>query len=138
MAMKTDRQYDRKLLNPMMKLAALAFVLAQVATPLMALDKFKIVDYPGSTDTRATGINDAGDTVGNYHDAAQQTHGFLLKQGKFTSLDFPGSKSTNAVTLNNLGDIVGTYTYDDGLQHAYLYSGGQFTKLDMAGATLTG
>jgi parallel beta-helix repeat protein len=136
--MNTHRKYDRRQLDQMKRFAALAFVLALAAAPLAALDNFRTIDYPGAANTRATGINDAGDTVGFYVDAAQKTHAFLLKQGKFTSFDFAGATTTQATAINSVGDIAGYYTYDDGLQHSYLYSGGQFTKIDVPGANFTG
>jgi len=120
------------------RLGALAFVLALAAAPLAALDNVRTIDYPGAANTRATGINDAGDTVGFYDDAALKTHGFLLKQGKFTSIDFAGATTTQTVVINNVGDIAGYYTYDDGVQHSFLYSGGKFTQIDVPGASFTG
>jgi parallel beta-helix repeat protein/probable HAF family extracellular repeat protein len=120
------------------RLAMPAFVLALAAAPLAALDNIRTIDYPGAVNTRATGINDAGDIVGFYADAAQKTHAFLLKQGKFTSLDFAGSTATQASAINSAGDIAGYYMYDDGLQHSFLYSAGTFTKIDVPGANFTG
>ncbi len=136
--METGRQYDRKQFQQMKGLATLAFMLALAAAPLAALDNLRTIDYPGATNTQVNGINDAGDTVGFYVDAAQKTHGFLLKQGKFTSLDFTGATATQARAINNAGDIAGYYTYDDGLQHSFLYSAGTFTKIDVPGANYTG
>ncbi|MBZ5622105.1 MAG: right-handed parallel beta-helix repeat-containing protein [Acidobacteriia bacterium] len=135
--MNTGRQYDRRQLHSK-RLAVLAFLLALAAAPLAALENFRTIDYPGATSTQVNGINDAGDTVGFYVDAAQKTHGFLLKQGKFTSLDFTGATATQGRAINNVGDIAGYYTYDDGLQHSFLYSGGKFTKIDVPGANYTG
>jgi probable HAF family extracellular repeat protein len=45
---------------------------------------YTTLDMPGSTNTVATGINDAGQIVGSYVDANGQ-HGFLLDNGSYTS-----------------------------------------------------
>jgi parallel beta-helix repeat protein len=136
--MNVGRQYDRRQLHPTKRLAALAFALALAAAPLAALDNVRTIDYPGATATRTFGINDGGDIVGLYVDAAKVTHGFLLKQGKFTSIEFPGASYTYAMVINNVGDIAGYYGGADSVDHGYLYSGGQFTKIDVPGANFTG
>jgi probable HAF family extracellular repeat protein len=38
---------------------------------------FQTIDFPGSTGTRAIGINNAGQIVGDYVDANGVRHGFL-------------------------------------------------------------
>ncbi len=98
-------------------------------------DTFAAIVYPGATMTHAQGINDAGDIVGPYIDAANAYHGFLYSGGKFTSIEFPGAKNTQAMGINSRGDIVGFY--NDGTQHGFLLSKSKFTSLDCgAGATL--
>lgn len=68
--------------------------------------KFKQIDYPGSLQTEAFGINAAGDIVGRYLDAHGVNHGFLLSDGEFTSIDSAGP-NTYAWGINSKGDIVG-------------------------------
>jgi parallel beta-helix repeat protein/probable HAF family extracellular repeat protein len=136
--MNRGTQNDHRRFQQMKQLATLAFVLALAAAPLAALDNMKTIDYPGAINTWAWSINDAGDIVGHYQDAAAKPHGFLLKQGKFTTIDFAGANRTQARAINNRGDIAGYYTYEDGVQHAFLYSGGNFTKIDVPGASFTG
>jgi probable HAF family extracellular repeat protein len=47
------------------------------------------IDDPFATrGTRALGINDAGQIVGDYQDASGE-HGFLLSGGTFTTIDDP-------------------------------------------------
>jgi probable HAF family extracellular repeat protein len=68
--------------------------------------KFRQIDYPGSLQTEAFGINDAGDIVGRYLDANGVNHGFLLSDGEFTSIDSAGP-NTFAWGINSKGNIVG-------------------------------
>jgi probable HAF family extracellular repeat protein len=37
--------------------------------------------------TRALGVNDSGQIVGDYLDAGGKTHGYLLNEGSYTTLD---------------------------------------------------
>src|SRR5438105_4550842 len=69
---------------------------------------FITFDVPGLSDTWASGINDSGQIVGSYPDAAGW-HGFLLDNGSYTTLDVPGSLSTRAIGINATGQIVGSY-----------------------------
>ena len=48
------------------------------------------VDVPGAQFTIPTGINSAGQIVGQYTDA-DGTHGFVYDHGAFTTIDAPGS-----------------------------------------------
>jgi hypothetical protein len=72
--------------------------------------QYTILDVPGSRATVALGINDSGQIVGRYYDAALTEHGFLLDQGNYTTLDLPGSAYTEAQGINDSGQIVGAYT----------------------------
>src|SRR5262245_16556838 len=67
------------------------------------------------------GINERGDIVGAYCDAAipcaitlTGTHGFLLRAGEFTTIDITGIAgvtvtATSAAGINGRGEIVGSY-----------------------------
>ena len=88
------------------------------STPVVHIHSFKYdgatftpIEFPSSTavETRALGINDAGDVVGIY-DTGFAWHGYLLRNGHYITFDAPGSDFPNFTTLldvNNLGDIVG-------------------------------
>lgn len=57
------------------------------------------LDAPGSAGvTHAYGINNAGDAVGDYVDAAGRTHGFLLHDGRYTTLDGPGMSTQTVLS----------------------------------------
>lgn len=79
-------------------------------------------DYPDAAFTQAWDVNEGGDLVGVYRDAAGRIHGYLRSaDGEFTSIDFPGATLTRAFGINNRGDIVGTYVAN-GVQHAFARS----------------
>ena len=86
------------------------------------------LDVPGAILTQANGINDSGQIVGYYYDAASYQHGFLLDQGSYTTLDVPGSYGTYAHGINAAGQIVGYY-WDHTGQHGFLLDNGSYTTL---------
>ena len=97
---------------------------------LLVNGKFSNVHYPGAKNDIATGIDDAGDIVGNYYDAGGNSHGFLDQSGTFTAIDFPGARRTFVYGINNNGDIVGYYNSDRTTTHGFTMSGGVFTSFD--------
>jgi probable HAF family extracellular repeat protein len=69
------------------------------------------INAPGASLTDASGIDNAGDTVGFYVDSAGSTHGFVDQGGgNFTRIDVPGALSTRVFGINNSSRIVGIYT----------------------------
>jgi probable HAF family extracellular repeat protein len=89
---------------------------------------FTTIDYP------AKGINDSGQIVGYFGDAAG-LHGFLYSGGSFTTIDVPGAVQTIANGINDSGQIVGSFS--DAAGHGFLDSGGTFTTIDAPGALST-
>lgn len=79
------------------------------APPTKGEFTFTTVEVPAAQRTVASGINRAGDVVGNYADAAGVVHGFLLRGNVFTTLDYPGAVLTEARGIDDDGEIVGTY-----------------------------
>lgn len=82
-----------------------------------------ILEYPGATKTRANGINDRGDIVGQYNDS-DGLHAFLRdKHGTYSNIDIPGSTSTNAWGINARGQTVGGYSLPadgPGVAHGFI------------------
>lgn len=86
---------------------------------LLSDDEFTSIDFPAAFDSLPSalvGLNDRGDIVSHYCEAAPCTiasngnlHVFLLSQGQFNSFDFPDSFGTVAFGINNRRDIVGAY-----------------------------
>jgi hypothetical protein len=73
-----------------------------------------VLDFPRATMTRALGVNDSGEVVGDYQlgsGAAARIHGFTWTQRRgFTTVDDPhGAVDTTINGLNNAGDLVGFY-----------------------------
>jgi len=89
---------------------------------------FTPIDFPGATRTFANGINNAGQIVGQYNDASNTPHGFLLDvDGSYTTLDVPGAiRSTSAGGINDAGQIVGNYRDADaaGTYHGFVATSG--------------
>jgi probable HAF family extracellular repeat protein len=120
------------------------FHAAVVVAALLALSRmgyaesytFTQFDVPGAALTNASGINNAGQIVGQYTDSTGRTHGFLYSGGTFTTLDVPGSSDTFAAGINDVGQIVGGYFAGTGT-HGFLYSGGTFATLDVPGSFFT-
>jgi probable HAF family extracellular repeat protein len=103
---------------------------------------FQTIDVPnagttgnGIQGTFPVGINASGQISGNYGDANNVTHGFLLTHGQYTTFDDPSAgtapgQGTGAFALNASGQIVGFYWDANGVQHSFLLSGGQYTTID--------
>lgn len=67
-------------------------------------------NFPGSTSSMVTAINNKGDTAGIYTDAAGNTHGYTDTKGVFQTVDNPASPVFNqALGINDAGITVGYY-----------------------------
>ena len=72
-----------------------------------AQGNFTALDYPGSVDTKANGINNRGYIVGSYVDADGKGHGFISRKGNLFSdlkeilagLDSRGASSPSRPTI---------------------------------------
>src|SRR5579859_87584 len=95
------------------------------------------IPYPGTT---PTDINNAGDIVGSYTDAAGGIHGFVRsRQGTFTTIDDPSSTSsppaTVAQAINDWGVVVGYWYDSNGNSHGFVRQmDGAFIPFEPAGA----
>jgi uncharacterized membrane protein len=99
--------------------------------------KFKQIDVPFPTGvflTRVNGINNRGQSVGEYldHPTSNEQHGFLYSNGEFSSIDVPHAEVTSANSINNQGQIVGFYADRFTLQrHGFVTDGEEFTSVDV-------
>jgi YD repeat-containing protein len=78
--------------------------------PVFVLDKgrFAAFDAPGAGAAEFPRINDRGQIVGSYVDAAGASHGFLRDaRGRLTRIAAPAAKETTPLDINNRGVIVG-------------------------------
>lgn len=85
---------------------------------------------PGSSGY-ATGVNDLGQVVGNYH-YNDTTAGFLFSGGSYTTIDDLGDGyyAQTAQGINNLGQIVGSYDYQGASGYVENADGSGLTILD--------
>src|SRR5215218_5413696 len=66
--------------------------------------------FPGATWTEASSINDLGQVVGTYTDAAGIAHGFMYQNGVYTKLDYPNKAHNYLFGINDLGQILGSFS----------------------------
>jgi hypothetical protein len=93
---------------------------------------FYPVNYPGSTSTTVTAINDLDEVVGTYSDSNGR-HGFLYKHGVYTSFDFPaGWINVRVIAVNNNDEIVGNYQSFDPMAiiHGFTYENGNYQSFN--------
>ncbi len=80
--------------------------------------QLSVLRFPRARATRATGINDAGEVVGDYQPgrASADTRGFTWTSARgFTTVDGPGGAVSTAISgVNDAGDLVGYYTDREG------------------------
>jgi probable HAF family extracellular repeat protein len=95
------------------------------------------IDFPGSVETRARGLNNQSAVVGDYVDQQNHTRGFIWKNGSFAGIDFPGAILTSPSKINDSGDVVGSFRDATGRQHGFLYANGKWTQIDYPGARAT-
>jgi len=106
-------------------------------------DNIAPFDFPFSASTQVWDMNDSGEIVGLYTDAAKKTHGFLLRVSdafltfgatpqagisaafEFVSIDYPGATFTQAVGINSRGDVVGGYKDAAGNMHGFFLTQGK-------------
>ena len=99
--------------------------------------KFITLDFPFTDDTRAYGLNNAGQVVGSY--GVLDPQGFLFSNNTFSTLNDPnltfgpGNHATTATGINDQNEIVG-FT---GAGHAFYDIAGTFTDFTWPGATST-
>jgi len=104
---------------------------------ILADNAFKIINYPGAIQTTTAALNNAGEVVGIYLDAAGINHGFQLIKGTYTSIDFPGAVDTSVNGLSNAGEIVGVYDDAGSPGNGFMLAGGVYTTIDYPGAVFT-
>jgi hypothetical protein len=106
---------------------------------------FTSENFPGSSQTQVTGINNTGTTVGFYADSngatAPNFFGFVDQSGTFSSVQDPSTPSTGPTTnqllgVNDGGTAAGFYVDSAGNSHGYLYNIGTmaFTNLALPGS----
>jgi hypothetical protein len=113
-------------------------------TPPYSQASYTSENFPGSTQTQVTGLNDLGDTTGFWVTKGGTSHGFVAWNGVYTSYTNPHTpKMKDAVNqllgINNAGTAVGFYTDRHGNAHAYALhqATGTFTPIHVPGVSVT-
>ena len=121
-----------------MKIVECALLLSVCGLGQAQTYSYSTFDPPGSTDTSVNGMNNAGQIVGAYRDAAGVTHNFLRSAdgATYTAVVVPGSQpgTTTTDAINNLGQVAGNYIdASSGLFRSYIRSadGSTFTPFDI-------
>ena len=81
---------------------------------------FILIDFPLAAETRTASINDAGEIVGSYRDAAGNVHGFIYADGIFGTVDVPGARGTILTRIKNGGRVTGFYIDALNGRHGFL------------------
>jgi probable HAF family extracellular repeat protein len=101
--------------------------------------RYTTIQVPGSLQTQAAGINNRGQVVGDYQDAAGRFHGYLWTRGRFTTIDGPAGTGVSLTNLNDRGQIIGLYapTGDSTRLDGFVLSRGRYTTFDPDDNALT-
>ncbi len=95
---------------------------------------YTLFDFPGAAHgTSLHGINNAGQIIGIWSDAAYHAHSFILVQGDLFPIAVPGAVSTGCLGISNNGLIVGWYE-KGGKHHGFVLEAGLFSRLDYPGS----
>jgi probable HAF family extracellular repeat protein len=110
------------------------------ATPV-AMPTYTVTELPtlGGETSRAFGINNAGQVVGEAEDAQGRQRAVLWQDGGVADLGTLGGPESIALEISDTGWIVGASTTDDGQDlydagtHAFLWRDGRMTDLGTLG-----
>jgi uncharacterized membrane protein len=86
---------------------------------------FTTIAVPGASITSVTGINNAGQIVGEYSANLYTAYGFLDNGGTYTTLPATPTGMGQIVAptgINNAGQIVGIYANSAGFEQGFLYN----------------
>ncbi len=74
--------------------------------------------------TSATAINNLGDVVGYYGNAAGKTVGFVFKNGRFQDISFPKWNAVVPLGVNDIGRVVGFAISENGSEFGFAFKAG--------------
>jgi hypothetical protein len=108
---------------------------------------YTTIDVPGAVCVFANAINDRGDIVGTWVDAARFGHGFLLtgkddedRGRRVIAIDVAGANFTSPLRISERGEIVGSYlvgtTPRRRTLHGFIRRGDKVRTLDNPAARL--
>ncbi len=102
--------------------------------------KYTVINWAGSDNyTRALGINDSGEVVGDFLDSDGVTyHGFTYVKGTYKQYDVGGNVSTSIFGVNAAGDFAGAEgNAGEGILEGFTYIGGKLTEFYANGTDAT-
>jgi len=89
---------------------------------------------PGAVQTQVVGINNKGETVGFYIDAAGVNHGFTFNGTTFRDVSNPNTTTvTQLLGVNDSGEAAGYWTDAAGNFHPFTWVPGAFTPISFSG-----
>ena len=103
---------------------------------LLSSGTYTTIDYPGSTTTILSGINDKGQIVGY---TLNPNLGFLyvLQDQTFTTLIYPKANYVFPYAINNAGRIAGAVFYDLGNYHGFELVGSTYRQISLPRTVLS-
>jgi probable HAF family extracellular repeat protein len=97
---------------------------------LLDRGRYVRLDFPGALSSQAFDINDRGQVVGEYRDAAGTFHGYVWERGRFRSIEV----GTAATGINNRGQITGPTGDPTVATDGFLLERGRVTTFKVPGA----
>ena len=84
---------------------------------------YKSIGCRGDDNVFLSGMDPAGDMVGDVYAPNGKQHGLLIRNGSCILVDFPGGSNSYANGIATGGNIVGQYTDASGKVHGFLAVG---------------
>jgi hypothetical protein len=100
-------------------------------------ESYQLLNDPAAPKPQqAYSVNDYGEVVGDYIDAAGTFHSYVLERGVYRSFDVPfaGATGTYSPAVNDSGWIVGSWNDSAGNAHGYTLVAGKFVSFDVPGS----
>jgi len=117
--------------------ALLAVLFSATASHAAATSTVRDLGTLGGGASRAWGINDRDQVVGESETADGRTHAFLWSNGQMTDLGTLGGPFSRAADINNRGQVVGTSMTAAGDSHAFLWENGVMHDLGAMAGTMS-
>ena len=95
---------------------------------LLRAGTFTNIDFPGSSSTGVSGVNDFGVITGEATLLEGTTEAFRLTASRYKVIRFPGATSTSAGDVSNSGQVIGIYVDTRSLTHGFLWTAAGFQE----------
>jgi len=137
----TTADPSRRRLHPLVTAVGLA--LATLASPLHAapaVAHWTLVDLGtlGGSESKGSGLNNAGQVTGYATTSGGAAHAFLYSSGSMTDLGTLGGNNSVGSGINDSGQVTGYVNTSDGATRAFRYSNGSMTDLGTLGGESRG